>query len=256
MSESKKFVSKALEELQHYVYVYSDPDTKKPFYIGKGKGNRCFNHLFETGETEKIKKLEEIKARGKSPLIEILVHGVDEDTAYKVEAATIDLIGIDNLTNMQKGHHSQMYGRIDVDELNDRFSNKVIRREDIDENVLLIRINQQYHYGMTDFELYEATRISWVVNKERSNKLQYVFAVYNGMIKEVYQITAWLPAFSTMNTLTVDEEIIRKDKEKRMEFVGVIAPDEIRNKYLGGIVSNLFAHGNSNPILYVMNNKK
>ena len=76
---------------------------------------------------------------------------------------------------------------------------------------------------MTDFELYEATRISWGVNKERANELQYVFAVYNGMIKEIYQITAWLPAFSTMNTLIVDKKI-----KKRNGICRVIALDKIR----------------------------
>lgn len=40
---------------------------------------------------------------------------------------------------------------------------------------------------------------------------------------------------------------------KSKEFVGIIAPDEIRDKYVGGIVSDLFAPGNSNPIMYVMN---
>ena len=254
MSKSKEFVPKAIEELQYYVYIYSDPDTKKPFYIGKGKGNRCFNHLFQEGESEKNKKLQELKENGKQPLIEILVHGVDEKTAFKVEAAAIDLIGIENLTNVQKGHHSNMYGRIDVDELNARFNQRVIKKEDIKENVLLIRINQLYHYGMTDFELYEVTRASWIVNKERADKLQYAFAVYNGMVIEVYQITAWLPAFSTMNTRIIATDSMERDIEKgRKEFVGVIAPSEIRDNYVGGIVSDLFEKGNANPIMYVMN---
>lgn len=55
MSKSTEFVKNAIDELQYYVYIYSDPETKIPFYIGKGKGNRCFNHLFQTGESEKIK---------------------------------------------------------------------------------------------------------------------------------------------------------------------------------------------------------
>lgn len=254
MSKSKEFVPKAMEELKYYVYVYSDPDTKKPFYIGKGKGNRCFHHLFQVGESEKIQKLQQLKDEGKEPLIEILVHGVDEETAFKVEAAAIDLIGIENLTNLQKGHHANTFGRIDVDELNARFSRRTIKKEDITENVLLIRINQQYHYGMTDFELYEATRTCWVVNQEKADKLQYAFAVYNGMIMEVYQITAWLPAFSTMNSRNIDTDIMERNIARgRKEFVGIIAPNEIREKYVGGIVSDLFAPGNSNPIMYVMN---
>ena len=52
MSRSTEFVKNAIDELQYYVYIYSDPETKIPFYIGKGKGNRCFNHLFQTGESK------------------------------------------------------------------------------------------------------------------------------------------------------------------------------------------------------------
>ena len=105
---------------------------------------------------------------------------------------------------------------------------------------------------MSDIELYDATRSSWVINQERAEKLQYVFAVYEGMVMEVYKITAWLPAYSTMNTRNFSEEILKKDmEEKRKEFVGVVAAPEIREKYIGTIVSELFAKGNANPIMYL-----
>ena len=100
MSKSKEFSQNTIKNLGYYVYIYSDPDTKQPFYIGKGKGNRCFNHLFQDNDSEKVAKIQEILKNGKEPIIEILVHGVDEETALKVEAAAIDLIGIDNLTNV------------------------------------------------------------------------------------------------------------------------------------------------------------
>lgn len=54
MSKSKEFSHKAIDNLGYYVYIYSDPDTKVPFYIGKGKGNRCFNHLFLDNDSEKV----------------------------------------------------------------------------------------------------------------------------------------------------------------------------------------------------------
>lgn len=92
-----------------------------------------------------------------------------------------------------------------------------------------------------------------MINQERAEHLQYVFAVYEGMVMEVYKITAWLPAYSTMNTRFISDETRNKDIDsKRKEFVGVIAPSEIRDKYIGGIVSDLFVKGNVNPIMYVM----
>ena len=46
----KNFSPNTINSLEHYVYVYSDPDTKEPFYVGKGKGNRVFTHLDEQSE--------------------------------------------------------------------------------------------------------------------------------------------------------------------------------------------------------------
>lgn len=249
MSKSKEFSKAVIDELGYYVYIYSDPDTRIPFYIGKGKGNRVFNHLYLDNDSEKVKKIHEIKADGKEPIIEILVHGVDEDTALKVEAAAIDLIGIENLTNIQKGHHSSVYGRIDVDELNYRYNQKVLSIDDINENVIMIRINQHYHYGMDGVELYDVTRGTWRVNFEQVNKVKYAFSVYDGMVLEVYQIAAWLPAFSTLSGINVSKEI-REECVGRYEFVGRIADSQIRNKYVGCIVSGLFPKGNQNPIKY------
>ena len=41
----KKFDKLIKNKLKNYVYVYRDPFDDKPFYIGKGTGNRCFSHL-------------------------------------------------------------------------------------------------------------------------------------------------------------------------------------------------------------------
>ena len=51
------FSPKTMEALGYYVYVYSDPDTKKPFYVGKGKGNRAFQHLDDQSENDKVRKI-------------------------------------------------------------------------------------------------------------------------------------------------------------------------------------------------------
>jgi hypothetical protein len=52
---------------------------------------------------------------------------------------------------------------------------------------------------MTESELYDATRASWKVGNRRS-EAQYALAVFEGIVREVYEITAWMPSGSTFNS--------------------------------------------------------
>ncbi len=244
----KNFSPNTINSLEHYVYVYSDPDTKEPFYVGKGKGNRVFTHLDEQSENDKVHKINEIRERGKEPIIEILAHGLDNETALKVEAAAIDLIGIKNLTNIQRGHGSSSYGKIEVSKLEARYSFEEVNKEDITDNMMLIKIKQRYRNDMTPFELYEATRGYWRVNLEKAKGIKYVLSVYDGMVLEVYEVAEWLPALSTFMDRPNKSSPI--DVEGRYEFVGKIAEEDIRKKFVDKSVKECFSYGEQNPFKY------
>ena len=243
-----RFSPKTIEALGYYVYIYSDPVTKVPFYVGKGKGNRAFAHLHDGSESDKARKIAEIQARGRQPLIEILAFGLDEKAAYKVEAAAIDLLGLKNLTNKQAGHESSLYGRIEVSELDARFDHGELAESDFLEDAVLVKVNQLYRNGMSDFELYEVTRGFWRVDKSKVEGIHLALAVYDGMVLEAYDIAAWLPAGSGM---CAARSVSQAELAHRMEFVGRVADRCIRDRYVGKGVSGLYAPGSANPIRYV-----
>jgi len=255
------FSPKTIEALKHYVYVYSDPDTHQPFYIGKGKGNRVFSHLKEISESKKVQKINEIIGQGKMPIIEILAHGLDNKTAERVEAAAIDLIGVEKLTNIQRGHESSQYGIVDVNALEAKYRKDELKECDITDNVMMININKRYRYDMTPFELYESTRGYWRVNREKAENIDFVLAVYRGIVLEVYQVADWYDAMTTLMDSRADEIVIDKDADsnegehdtRRSEFVGRIAPEAIRKKYVYRSVEGFYENGQRNPIRYIFN---
>jgi len=251
----KEFIRKSLRDLnsqlKNYVYIYSDPETGIPFYVGKGKGGRALDHLDDVGDNEKARTIKKIlEGQGKEPLMEFLIYGVDEDIALKVEAAAIDLIGIDNLANRQRGHHAKEYGRVTIPELVGRLKNEEIK---ITEKVILIRINQLYNASYEPIKLYDVTRGVWKVNKEKADKAKFAMAVFNGQIKEVYEIISWFKAGTTFSSMHNKEEVVNNEKLKgRYEFIGNIAEKSIRDKYINKMVMRgIFVKGNQNPIRYI-----
>ena len=119
-------------------------------------------------------------------------------------------------------------------------------REDITENVIAIKINQAYRENMTELELYEITRGYWKIDAKRAEKADYVFSVYKGIIKEVYKIKEWLPAGTIQRSTLPDAET----PADRYEFVGEVAKEAIRNKYIEKSIANLYRKGEANPIKY------
>ena len=115
----------------------------------------------------------------------------------------------------------------------------------VDDAVVAININQTYRDNLSVEELYEFTRGIWRLRPERAEQADYVFAVYQGEIKEVYVSDKWVPAGTTPYTY---REFEPEDLEGRYEFVGSPAPETIRLKYVG---KTMPLAGTQNPIRYL-----
>lgn len=233
--------------LGYYVYLYVDPRSNKAFYIGKGKGRRILAHLDDSRDSEKTRMIAELADEGLAPRLDVLAHGLpDEDTALRIEAAAIDLLGVGELTNSVRGWKSLQMGRMTLEELVSYYAAPEVT---IEHPVLLIRINKLYRHNMSAAELYETTRGVWKLGDRRAGA-KFAFAVFEQVVREVYRIETWHPACSTSYTFR-EEELAARNVTGRWEFTGAVAPDEIRTLYRGGSVRKYLSQGQQNPVTYV-----
>jgi hypothetical protein len=231
--------------LGYYVYLYIDPRNEQPFYVGKGQGGRALSHLSEAAESRKCTRIAELRAQRKEPRIEILAHALrDEETAFRIEAAVIDLFGLDALTNEVRGWRSLQLGPIPLSELTMYYAAKPVT---IEVPALLIRINRLYRHNMTPEELYEATRGVWKLGA-RCTKAQYAFAVFEGVVREVYSIESWHTAATTPYAT---RDTAQLKTAGRREFLGRVADAGIRDGYVGRSVASHFPQGLQSPVVYV-----
>lgn len=239
-----KFNSDVIQSLKYYVYLLSDPQTEEIFYVGKGKGNRVFQHFTDKEDSAKTRKIRALLEKGIEPKIEILVHGIEDDfTIKKIEAAIIDLLDKSNLTNRVLGYESADFGRMDLNQIQAKYGSS---KATISENAVLIKLSDTFRYNMSPNQLYDYTRGIWIISKDRMAATEYAFAVYDGVIQETYKISGWFEAGSTFHS--------RQDKDswkkkQRFEFVGII-DESMRKKYRHKSVNHYFPYGAQNPMRY------
>lgn len=189
----KKFSQEVCRELGYYVYRLIDPRDGSTFYVGKGKGNRVFDHArmalrfskkdgvdFEDETSAKYKQIREIVAVGLEVLTVIHRHHIkDKETAYQIEGALIDAYS--GLTNIQDGHGNADFGCASAIEVQNRYA----AEEAIIQSGRYIIIKIRKEVIAARGSIYEAARKAWHINAKRAMG-RLVIASVCGMIQGVF----------------------------------------------------------------------
>lgn len=81
----------------YYVYHLINPMTGIPFYVGKGKNRRCYQHLSDTMKTTRNKRLTghilKLRVKGIEPVIFKIQENMTEKYAYDLEELEIRKYG-------------------------------------------------------------------------------------------------------------------------------------------------------------------
>ncbi|MBP7049459.1 MAG: hypothetical protein KBE65_00425 [Phycisphaerae bacterium] len=239
--EIEVFPPEVVNRLKTYVYRLIDPRNGETFYVGKGKGNRVFAHIRAEQSlggddlTDKLQRIRDIRLAGFEVAHVIHRHGMDDETAFEVEAALID--AYPGLTNGVAGTHNNDYGVMHAREIVQRYCAEpaVFKHR-----VLLISVNR----SAAETSLYEATRYAWKVSKSKVRQAEVILATLQGLIVGAFVANDWLEA-------TAANFPGRKDVFGRLGFIGCEASDEIKRLYVGKRVPDEFRKpGAANPIKY------
>lgn len=235
-----KFNEENFKTLGYYVYRLVDPRDNKTFYVGKGCGNRVFDHVNDElrfsnavdendfNEDEMSAKMQTIRdIRNAKRKVKHFIHrfGMTEKEAIEVESALIDTYTeLGELTNVQLGHDPER-GLISTDDLLEKFNIVEYDEPDnIDYVIVKVKNSTVDDY---DNDRYEASRQAWPLSLEcvkNIRKIQYVLSATNGIVKEVYKVDEWYPSHI----------------QGRVEFHGKRAENKIRNIFIDKLLPSTY----------------
>lgn len=234
------FSADTISKLGNYVYRLIDPRDFQTFYVGRGVGNRVFNHAkdelkhFEYDEDElttKLKQIRDIRVSGKEVICVIHRYGMSKEQAMEVESALIDCYP--GLTNLVSGYGGDR-GVITAEDLQASFERPIYEEPDEIDYVIVKTSNNAIQIAQGS--LYDATRRAWRANLERARKVKIVLSVIGGIVREVYEVDEWYSS---------------PEFENRIEFNGKPANYDVANIFRGKMIPEYYRkQGMSSPFLY------
>jgi hypothetical protein len=238
------------EKLGYYVYRLIDPRNGETFYVGKGQGDRVFQHAkgalkfaaHEDALTTKMQRIKEILSAGLEVGHVIHRHGIkDEETAFQIEAAVTD--AYPGLTNEVRAHDTD-FGVAHVEEIIARYAAEPFVPM---HPLLLISIcHAFYEPGKS---VYDAVRYAWVLNPEKARRAEFVLAHVQGLVKGVFKPIRWMEATKS----NFPDPVFAVGVPTRWGFEGEEADEAIRKQYMGKRVPDEYMKpGQRSPLRYVL----
>lgn len=239
------------DQIGYYVYLLVDPRTpeRRPFYVGKGKGNRAFDHLREaiTEDDEPPPKYDVIDAIRRSehePGVVLAAHRLSEDEAFRLEAVLIQSLRLRELTNRVEGHKFDET-MLDAEDISLRYQAQTIEDEEIGERVLYVSLNggreEAYPGIRRDLaELRRRTLGDWRIAKAKAARTELVAGVYAQVVRTLFRVAA--PGEKTsFSVIPGDSERVRFSNGELVEHrligkrVATKAGDTLTKFYQGSI---------------------
>ena len=233
-----------VEKLKFYVYALIDPRNNKPFYIGKGTGNRIFSHVDELMglsteiPSKKDNYIHEILKENGTIQHLLIRHNLTEQEAFDLEATLIDFFTHfgETLVNKIAGRHSHEEGIMTAEELIRKYNAKPLI--ELIHAVVIININKKYIRAKGTKYIYSAVKEAWIISDKKRAMINFALAEYQGIIIEVFKINNWYPIQTT------------DKKGNRWGFDGEIAQEEIRKLYINKSVAHTKKKGAAFPLKY------
>jgi hypothetical protein len=236
-------------KLRSYVYLLVDPRSGRPFYAGRGRGDRCFDHVRAarrgaagdragSKRFPMLERIREIESGGRPVRIDLLRYGLDPEQARLVEGAAHDLLGLAG--EPKAGSQRRPAGQVGT-----RLAKRAKFKRP--HQVVLLRVD-----AAAADPGYESTRHGWRVGRrwtdpEAPRSPRWAATVIGEMVVAVYRIERWEPA-GTAAVPGVGGGGARVPE--RYSFVGRPDP-ELERRYVGRSVAAYVGPGSTGPVTYV-----
>jgi hypothetical protein len=210
-----EFSQETAEAIKSYVYALLDTrrrkdDVRRIFYVGKGKGQRCFQHAHAAikprkssdGPNPKLELIHEIhRDKKKWPQIEIIQHGLTDEAARLLEAIMIKALRTDPSRRKSKRERDAACNRaagqgagtfcLSTEDVEAVHSHP-LPEGDLESRVLLVSLNGGPELcpfpEIDERDLPRRVLRYWRLAPENAAIVDYIAGVYRQVVRVVFKV--------------------------------------------------------------------